>query len=338
MKVDAVLAARPTTAAERARIIEAASYHGAWIGETKHDPFLLAAVAATATTDVEIGTSVAIAFARSPMTVALQAWDLAELSGGRFRLGLGTQVKAHITRRFSMPWSHPADRFLEYVQAVRAIWRAWRTGERLQFEGRFYQHTLMTPFFTPPPIAAELPPIFLAAVGTRMAEVAGETGDGLFFHTFSTTPYLRDVMIPALRRGQEKSAREETYPFTVCGPVFVVTGETEESLAEARRRTKETIAFYASTPGYRPVLDHHGWGDIQPELTALSRAGRWSELGSLITDEVLEEFAVVGPPEEAGYSLVRRYHGLADRVTLSAPYEVEPVTMARMVDAIRRRL
>jgi probable F420-dependent oxidoreductase len=335
MKVDAVLAARPVAAGLRAQECEASGYDGAWIGEANHDPFVAATAAAAATSSVTVGTSVAIAFARSPMTVAYQAWDLAELSGGRFVLGLGTQVRAHIERRFGMPWSHPAARMREYVLGLRHIWASWRSGAPLAFEGTFYRHTLMTRFFTPETSDVMPPPVYLAAVGTRMSEVAGEVADGMFFHAFTTPSYLRQVTAPALARGRARRADRDPASFTVCGPVFVVTGATQEEMSTARTQVKNQIAFYASTRAYLPVLEHHGWGDVQPELIAMAKAGEWESMGALIDDDMLSEFAIVGPPEQVGADLLGRYGGLADRISICAPYHLPSKVTDQIIDAVR---
>ena len=297
---------------------EAAGYDGLWLGETKHDPFLQALQVIEATERVTVGTSIAIAFARTPMTLANTAFDLARYSNGRFILGLGSQVRPHIERRFSMTWSHPAPRMREFVLALRAIWATWQDGVPLNFEGEFYRHTLMTPFFTPEPLECPLPPVFLAGVGETMTAVAGEVADGFFCHAFTTERYIREVTLPALHKGRRKAGKDNLDDFTVCIPAFVTPARTEAEMAEAVRGTKAQIAFYASTPGYRGVLDLHGWGDVQPELTRLSRNGQWDEMGELITDEMLHAFSIVGSPSEVGAALKTKYNGLVDRISFYA--------------------
>jgi probable F420-dependent oxidoreductase len=335
MKVDASLTKAIEHTKSAAADLEAAGYDGIWAGETKHEPFLQLLQAAEATERVTIGSAVAIAFARSPMTLANAGFDLARYSGGRFVLGLGSQVKPHIERRFSMPWSKPAARMRELVLAVRAIWASWQEGEPLDFRGDFYSHTLMTPFFSPPPHEFGPPPVYLAGVGERMTEVAGEVADGFFFHPFTTDRYLREVTLPALGRGRAAAGRTDLDGFVLAGPAFACTGRDERELAAASKGTKDQIAFYASTPAYRPVLELHGWGDLQPTLTALSRQGRWSEMGDAIDDEVLHAFAVVGEPAVVGKGLRERWGPIASRLTPYTTYAIDPAALAEVVDAIR---
>ena len=268
-----------------------------WAAETAHDPFLPIAIGAAATETLEFGTGIAVAFARNPMNLAVLANDLQLLSKGRFMLGLGSQIKPHITKRFSMPWSHPAPRMRELILAMRAIWATWETGEKLDFRGEFYTHTLMTPFFDPGKNPYGNPKILLAAVGELMTEVAGEVGDGLLVHGFSTERYLREVSLPALERGAAKAGKTRA-DLTVSYPGFVVTGANDEDVAAATKAVREQIAFYGSTPAYRPVLELHGWGDLQTELNTLSKRGEWVKMGELIDDDVLDAFAVVAPIEQ----------------------------------------
>lgn len=305
-----------------AREQEAAGYDGYWTAETAHDPFLPLLLAAEHTTTLELGTSIAVAFARSPMTLANTAWDLQAYSG-RFILGLGSQIKPHITKRFSMPWSHPAARMREMVLAIRAIWDSWNNGTKLDFRGDFYQHTLMTPFFNPGPNPHGDPKIFLAGVGRLMTEVAGEVADGFICHGFTTERFLREVTIPALAAGRAKAGKTME-GFEIVGPSFVVTGNSEGEINKAAAATKQQISFYGSTPAYRPVLDLHGWGGLQDELNAMSKQGRWEEMGTLVDDEVLNTFAVVGEPEQIGAELHRRYGDCIQRLSFYAPYKADP--------------
>ncbi|GLZ40329.1 TIGR03617 family F420-dependent LLM class oxidoreductase [Actinokineospora sp. NBRC 105648] len=311
-------AATVTEAADAVATAERAGYDGAWIAETQIDPFIGAAVAAERTERIEVVTGIAVAFARNPMTVAVQANDLQLLSGGRFVLGLGSQVKPHITKRFGMPWSAPAARMREFVLAVRAIWEAFETGERLRFLGEYYTHTLMTPFFNPGPNTHGNPPIFLAAVGERMTEVAGEVADGLLCHGFSTERYLREVTLPAVKRGRAKVGKTLD-GFEISGPSFVASGTTEAELAGAITEVRKQIAFYGSTPAYRGVLELHGWGELQDDLNALSKRGQWDEMTALIDDDVLNTFAVVGSPAAAAAEIRRRYGDVASRMTVTPP-------------------
>jgi probable F420-dependent oxidoreductase len=338
MKVDANLPKGIRDTAARAAALAADGYDGLWVGETQHDPFLQLLEAARATERVSVGSAVAIAFARNPMTLAHAAYDLAEYSQGRFVLGLGSQVKPHIERRFSMPWSRPAARMRELVLALRAIWDTWLTGTTLDFRGDFYTHTLMTPFFSPPPHDLGAPPVYLAGVGPRMTEVAGEVADGFFFHAFTTGRYLEEVTIPALRRGRATAGSVDLEGFGLAGPAFVTTGRDEAALAAAVKGTRRQIAFYASTPAYRPVLELHGWEGLADELHALSvgrREDKWTAMRDLVDDEVLRTFAVVGSPEEVGPAVRARFDGLVDRFSVYASYPAPLELWDPLADAFR---
>jgi len=337
MKVDGGIPADLAGAGAQAAELEAGGYSGAWTAETSHDPFLPLLLAAEHTSEIELGTSIAVAFARNPMTLANLAWDLQAYSQGRFILGLGSQIKPHITKRFSMPWSQPAARMRELILAIRAIWDAWLTGGRLDFRGDFYSHTLMTPFFAPNPSDLDgfgVPRVFLAGVGERMTEVAGEVADGFLCHGFTTEKYLREVSIPALERGRGTAGRTMD-GFEIAGSTFVVTGTDDAELAAAAKGTRQQIAFYGSTPAYRPVLELHGWGGLQDELNALSKQGKWAEMGDLIDDEILGTFAVVGPPEAIAPELLRRYGDVISRVTFYAPYRGDPDRWRGVLDGLK---
>ncbi|MCU1458401.1 MAG: putative N5,N10-methylenetetrahydromethanopterin reductase-related protein [Actinomycetia bacterium] len=334
MKFDWTLEGGIGTASGAATAVEADGYDGLWVGETNHDPFLSLVRAADATERVSIGTAIAIAFARTPMTLAYLAYDLQEASTGRFVLGLGSQVKPHIERRFSMPWSHPAARMRELVLAMRAIWSSWEDGTKLDFRGDFYTHSLMTPFFAPPKHTFGPPPVFLAGVGELMTEVAGEVADGFFFHAFTTPHYLKTVTVPALEKGRAKTGKALT-DFQICGPAFAATGRTDEEIARGIEIAKDRIAFYASTPSYRGVLEAHGWGDLQGELGALVKQGRWAEMGGLISDEVFDAFAVAGSPEEVGRALHDRFGDVASRLTFYPMGEQDPQLWREVLAASR---
>ncbi len=326
MKVDGTLGTwgAGEIAAEAARH-EKAGYDGLWASEAAHDPFLALLLAAEHTTRLEVGTAIAVAFARSPMQLAYTAHDLQAHSGGRFILGLGSQVKPHIERRFSMPWSRPAARMREYVAALRAIWSAWNDGTKLDFRGDFYTHTLMTPFFAPPPVASGAPKVLVAAVGEAMATVAGEVADGMLPHAFTTERYLRETTLPAVERGLAKSGRKRG-DFCVSHLLLTATGRTEEEMAHAVDHTRRQVAFYGSTPAYRAVLELHGWGELGDELNALSKSSRedkWQAMGGLIDDDVLNAFAVVAEPDRLAAEIVRRYGGLVDRVSFYAAYRID---------------
>ena len=333
MRVDGGIGSGLSGAGAAAKEAEAAGYDGLWTAETSHDPFLPLLLAAEQTERVELGTGIAVAFARNPMTLAQTAYDLQAFSGGRFLLGLGSQIKPHITKRFSMEWSHPAPRMREMILALRAIWDCWDNGTKLDFQGDFYTHTLMTPFFNPGPNPHGTAKVFLAGVGERMTEVAGEVADGFLCHAFTTEAYLRDVTLPALERGLAKSGRTLA-DLEISGPAFVVTGTTDEEMAKSSDGTRQQIAFYGSTPAYRGVLEHHGWGELQDELNVLSKQGRWVEMGDLISDDILHTFAVVGEPEQIAAGLHERYGDVVDRVSFYAPYRSDPERWQRVMDQL----
>jgi len=314
MKVDGGIGWQLDKVGAEAQELEAMGYSGILSAETSHDPFFPLLVAAQNTRRVDLMTSIAVAFARSPMTVANIGHDLNAASQGRFVLGLGSQIKPHISKRFSMPWSAPAARMREYILAMRAIWACWHQGEPLAFTGKFYTHTLMTPFFTPTNNEFGAPRVFLAAVGPLMTEVAGEVADGVIIHAFATEQYLRETTIPALERGFAKSGRKRS-DFEISYPVFVATGTNEKELAESKKAIKQQIAFYGSTPAYRPVLESIGAGELQTELNAMSKQGRWVEMGGLITDDMLEAFAIIGEPKQIAGKVLKRYGDIVDRTS-----------------------
>ncbi len=332
MKVDATVGFDPVDAAATAAVAEAAGYDGVWTAETAHDPFLPLALAAERTSSVDLGTGIAVAFARNPMTLAVVANDLQTLSKGRFVLGLGSQIKPHIEKRYSMPWSHPAARMRELVLAMRAIWASWADGSRLFFRGEFYRHTLMPPLFDPGPNPYGTPRVFLAAVGPRMTEVAGEVADGLLVHGFTTERYLREVTFPALERGLAASSRSRA-DIEVSLPGMVATGTTDAELDASARAVRAQLAFYGSTPAYRPVLELHGWGNLAAELHALSRRGAWEAMADLIDDEVLETFAVVAPPADVPRRVVERFGEVVDRFTVYTPGAEHDDRFAALVPA-----
>ena len=289
--------------------------------ETAHDSFLPLTLAATSTTRAMLQTSVAIAFPRSPMITAYTAHDLQELSRGRFRLGLGTQVKGHIERRFSTTWVSPGPRLREYVQALRAIWKAWETGERLRYEGKHYQFTLMTPFFSPGPGAFPPPPVFTAAVNAYNCQVAGEVADGLMLHSLTSPGYVRDVVRPALAKGAERADRDSS-GITVSGGGFIITGPNRASLRAAQAEVRRRIAFYASTRTYHSVLAAHGFEEIGQRLHEMSLRGEWGEMGELVSDEMLAAFAVSGEYDEIAGEFGRQYSGLLDEASFTLYSEV----------------
>ncbi|MBN1967347.1 MAG: TIGR03617 family F420-dependent LLM class oxidoreductase [Anaerolineae bacterium] len=321
MKFDATIMPHDLNAIpDLARTLEAMGFAGVWTPETAHNPFLPLTLAAYATERLELGTAIAVAFPRSPMITAQLAWDLAVQSGGRFILGLGTQVKAHVRRRFSSEWSSPAARLREYVLALRAIWRAWQYNEPLDFRGEFYQHTLMTPFFSPGSIPHPDVPVYIAGVNKQLCQVAGEVCDGFHVHPFHTMDYLRQQIVPNIEAGAARAGRSRADLSLACA-IFVVTGRDEREISEAAGAIRLQIAFYASTYSYRPVLAQHGWEAVGDELGGLARQGRWAEMADLISDEMLYEFAVVAPVDELAARVRARYDGLLDRVAYYFPFE-----------------
>ena len=313
MKIDATLRAVGigAVAAESARA-ETLGFDGLFVTERNGDPFLAVALAATGTRRLDLGTAAALAFPRSPMEVAYTAWDLQALSGGRFQLGLATQVRAHVERRFSAVWSDPAERMREFVLALRSIWTAWRDGGPLAFEGRFYRHTLMPPAFRPADHGHPFPKVLVGGVGPAMVEVAGAVADGLLLHPLHSPETLARLTLPALTRGLTSAGRRRE-DVEVHAAVLVATSDAEWE--DARRR----VAFYGSTPAYRPVLAVHGWEDRFEELHRRTRAGAWDDLASVVDDDMLAAFVVrASGPEETAAALLRRYAGVADRVSLNA--------------------
>jgi probable F420-dependent oxidoreductase len=334
MRVHAIIDADAATSAAAAELADDLGFDGVTTTETSRDPFLPLVPAATATTGGLIGTAIAVALPRSPVHLAALAHDLQRLSGGRFWLGLGSQVRAHVERRFSSTWDRPADRMRELISAVRAIWAAWQDGERLDFQGEFYRHTLMPPMFDPGPSGQPNPRIVLAAVGPRMTGVAAEVADGLLVHGFTTPAYLREVVVPRFHAAAVAAGRDPD-ALDIVRPVFLVTGSTEEAMARTAAVARERVAFYASTAGYRGVLDHHGWGDLQGELATLAREGRWPEMPALVDDEVLREFAVVAPLDELAPAVTARYGGVVDDLSFRLPVD-DHERWADVVAGLRR--
>ena len=314
MKIDSSLMFEPVKIGQMAASLEEAGFDGAYAFEGQSDPFLGLAAAAMNTQKMELMTSIAVAFARNPMNLAYLGNDLQNLSEGRFILGLGTQVKAHIERRFSMPWSKPAARMREMVLAIKAIWDCWQTGEKLCFEGEFYQHTLMSPVFSPPANIHGMPKIYIAGVGPLMTEVAAEVGDGYFLHPFNTGKSMEELSLCAVERGLAKVDKDRT-DYCVSAQVMTATGLDEESIQTAIESARNQVAFYASTPAYLPVLECHGWEGLHAEAKQLIRAGKWAELAGLIDDDIVSTFAVIGTPAEVAAQIVTRFRGKADRVS-----------------------
>lgn len=312
MKVDVGLGLSIDGVDEIARRAQASGYDSIFATETTHDPFVPLGIAATATDRIGVATGIAVAFARNPMNLAVSANDIQLLSKGRFRLGLGSQIQPHITKRFSMPWSQPAARMRELILAIRAIWEAFDNTGSLSFRGEFYTHTLLTPFFNPGPNPYGHPEIMLAAVGEQMTQVAGEVADGLLAHPFTTARYVEEVSLPALLVGAARAGKTRS-DLTIALPGFVISGADDEAIAANREIAKSQIAFYGSTPAYKGVLDLHGWGDLQPELAELSKHDRWDEMSALIDDDVLDAFAITCSVDEVAASVKARFGHLVDR-------------------------
>jgi probable F420-dependent oxidoreductase len=313
--LDAALPPIPLNSISKiARSAEEMGFGALWTTETVHDPFLAAAFVAESTRSIGFGTSIAIAFSRSPTNIAYTAWDLAQFSQGRFILGLGTQVKAHIERRFGMPWPDSViGKFREQIQAIRALWNCWQTGEPLNFRGNYYKLTLMSPFFNPGPIMYPQIPIYIAGVNTGLARLAGEIADGFIVHPLHTDAYLQKVILPAIQEGASKNNRA-LKDIVISASAFVATSPEEESFVRAQ------IAFYASTPSYRNVLRLHGWEDIAEQLSKLAARGSWGDMPAVIDQAMLNKFAIVCPEEDLPAKIQARYHGIVDRLSLYIPY------------------
>jgi probable F420-dependent oxidoreductase len=307
---------------EIARKVEEFGFDGLWTAETAHNPFLPLTHAASVTERITLGTAIAVAFPRSPMVTAQIAWDLAEQSRGRFVLGLGTQIKAHITKRFSTEWSAPVPRLREYIESLRAIWNSWQHNTPLRYTGEHYRFTLMTPFFAPNPMPYSNIPIYIAGVNEGLCRLAGELCQGFHVHSFHTVRYLKELIIPNIENGLQRANRTRS-DITLACAIFVVTGRTDEEMRNNAIAAKSQIAFYASTPSYRAVMGLHGWTEIAERLNQMIREQRWAELWELISDDMLNEFAVVAPPDELAYKVKERYVGLLDRVGYYWPFRPE---------------
>lgn len=333
MRFDTHLTAPLGSVAEQARAFQAMGLDGAYTFENAHD-VLFPLVEAALASDLDLYPNVAIAFPRSPMHLAVQAWDLQTISNGRFALGLGTQVRAHVERRYSATWDRPVGKMRELVEAIRAVFRSWQDGEKLDFRGDHYTLTLMPPTFAPPALECGPPPIWVGGLGPQMTRMVAETADGLLVHPFMTEAYARDVMAPVIddgiaRRGRDRSA------FTLGIDAILCTGRDEAEREAADTGTRWLLAFYGSTPSYKPVLDHHGYGELQPELNRLSKEGRWDEAVKLIDEPLLDLITLRGTPAEVGHALVHRYEGLADRIGFYLPYGHDDELIADVMGHVR---
>ncbi len=315
MKFDSALSTSDfKTIPEIAQAMETLGFDGVWTSEAAHNPYIPLALAAQATTELELGTGISIAFARSPTITAHEAWDLAQLSDGRFMLGLGTQIKTHIVRRFGMEWGSPGPRMRDYILAIKAVWDVWQNpGQALNHQGDFYQLTYMTPFFQPPPLKHERPPLYIAAVGPYMCKLAGELCDGVHIHAFHTIDYLQNVTLPRIEEGLNKAGRTRD-SISLNTAIFVATNDVEKIAA------KQQLAFYASTPAYRGVLEQHGMGDLQDHLARRAKNGEWQDLHTSISDELLNTVGVIGDSTDIGAMVRERYEGILDRIGFYLPF------------------
>ena len=313
MKVDSHLTADWHKIPDHVKKLEAQGYDATGTAEMNHDPFFPLLLAAEHSEKIEIKTGIAVAFARSPMILSTLGHDLNSYSKGRFTMGLGSQIRPHITKRFSMPWGAPAPQMKELVEAMRAIWANWYEGEPLKFEGEYYNHTLMTPAFTPENKEYGAPKVILAAVGPIMTRVAGEVADGLIIHPFSNEKYIREVTLPAVEEGLRRSGRTMD-DFEISYTPFLISGKDEKTFEASKRAAMDRIAFYGSTPAYKQVLGVQGWGDMQPELNAMSKQGKWKEMGDMITDEMLNTFGVMGEPDDVVTEIIRRFGDITHRI------------------------
>ena len=314
MKVDAHMTPDWHQIPDHVKKLEAQGYDGVGTAEMNHDPFMPLLLAAEHTEKMEIHTGIAVAFARSPMILANLGHDLNAYSKGRFTMGLGSQIRPHITKRFSMQWGAPAAQMKELILAMRAIWTNWYSGEPLRFEGKYYNHTLMTPAFTPENQEHGAPKVTLAAVGPVMTEVAGEVADGLIIHPFSNEKYNREVTLPAVERGLEKSGRSRE-DFEISYSPFIISGKDEATFEKEKAAVKNRIAFYGSTPAYKNVLGVHGWGEMQIELNGMSKQGKWQEMGELVSDEMLNTFGIMDEPGMVVAEIKSRFGDIVDRTS-----------------------
>lgn len=324
----------PRTFVTQARHLEEAGYDGLVLGEAANDPTVALAVAAQHTSRVDLVAGVLIALPRSPMHVAYAANDLQSFSGGRYLLGLGSQIRAHVEKRFSSTWDKPVAQMREFVQAFNAIFDAWENETELDFRGEHYTHTLMPPYFRPTLSGHGRPPVWLAGVGPKMCRTAGEVADGLFVHPFTSESFLRSEIMSWVDAGRQAAGRSERTGLTM--PILVGVGTTEQEHDDAVAAVRKQLAFYGSTPAYRVVLEHHGWGDLQTELNTMSKQGRWNEMSALVEDDFLDAFSVCGDPQTVGKEIARRYGDVLTRVSIYTPnYSATPEAMADLVSAVR---
>lgn len=335
MKVDAPIGASMAHIAQDAQRLESIGYDGLRLAELNHDPFMPLAIAAEHTSQIELVTSVAVAFSRSPMNMAQLAHDLNTFANGRLVLGLGSQVKPHIERRFSMPWHKAAAQMREYIQAMQAIFDCWYDGHRLEFQGEYYQHTLMPKTFTPDNVQGERPRIALSATGPLMTKVAAELADGMIMHPFSSAKYMHEVTLPAIHEGLAKR-NLPLHDFALDYAPMIATGRSEEAIQRAIEVVRGRIAFYGCTVAYKPVLDVHGWGDVQEDLIALNRKHDGAGMSALITDEMVTTIAIVGSPEEVVDQMKERFSGVISRTSFAGA-DISTDDLGTMLERLKQR-
>ena len=332
IKIDCSMITRdPAEASKTGKELENLGYDGAYTFEGPHEPFLPLAAAALATERLELLTSIAVAFSRNPMTLANLGYDLQLMSKGRFTLGIGSQIKPHIEKRYSMPWSSPANRMKEMVDAIKAIWGCWHEGKDLNFKGEFYKHTLMTPIFNPGENPFGLPKIYVAGVGPLMTQAAAESGDGFIVHPFHTTKFLENITLPSIKKGLDLCSEKD---FDISVGVMVATGTNDEEISKARNACKAQIGFYGSTPAYKIVLEQHGWESVQFELNKLAKEGLWQDMPALISNELLESIAITGTPIEVSNQIFERYGKIATRIAPSI-FSGEPSTASELIKSLK---
>lgn len=336
MKVDHWFASPPEHAAAAAREAASLGYDGFFTAETQNDPFLPLVQASAAAPELDLGTGIAVAFPRSPMITAMTAWDLARMSGGKFNLGLGTQVRAHITRRFSTPWDSPGPRLRDYVLSLRAIWETWQNATPLDYRGSFYQFTLMTPFFNPGPIKHPDIPVSIAGVGPYLARLAGEICQGFHVHPFHTVRYLDEVVLPSMAEGARSAGRviEDVERITT---VFVMTGESDAAIEQAMEPVRQQISFYGSTPSYAPIFEASGW-DFHEQLRAMSKRGQWAEMATVVPDEAVHEVGVAAPIDKLGAAIKERYGDRIQRIgfyAIGSGAELSPEAARQVIGDLR---
>lgn len=335
LKIDGPFYADLDQAGREALRLKEIGYDGIYTLEGSRDPFFPLVLAAEHAPGLDIATGIAVAFPRNPSHIAYQAWDLQRYSKGHFLLGIGSQIRAHIENRFGIPFNPPAARMREYILAVKAFFNCWQHDKPLRFEGEYYRHTLMTPMFNPGPNPYGIPPILLGGLGPKMTAVAGEVADGLIVHPFNTVPFVRDSQLPAAMRGLERSGRGRN-DFTMQIAAICVTGTNEEEYSNAMQTVRGLLAFYGSTPAYRPPMEAVGYGDLQPELNRLSKAGRWDEMSELIDDELMQQFAVCGEPHQIAPALWEKYGEYADRISIYAPYATGPEVWPLVIGGLKQ--